>query len=290
MMKYYTYDGTGFYTGESDVAVENSTLIKYPSKLGLFKFANGNWELLFGANDAGQLTGAVGELKKVRALDSTFWFLSTTTVLEEEPLSNLLFSSDNEFGLVEVYEIPDFGTCLYVSGTFMGMYSTYAWMQNDETNVMLENVSTIAVVGGGTLTDINYLLSAPSVTKIDVLEINQAVIDSMSFMRGELNTKVNIILTDAVDYLANTNNRYDLIVVDPESPTVQHSSQFIELPFLNLIKSKTNEGKFLLYRDAYLRHSITSTDFKARLNSVYATVTVPIDGIFLGTAPSVGVL
>lgn len=267
------YDGTGFFMGTSDVEVENSTILEYPAKVGLFKFNNGKWDLLFGVDVNGDL--ATDILQCCPAIDPSLTRFPSPVLTEFQkysPDASLLFAQDDPFGRVEVYTLGDLGAVMYLSGAFMGYTGEHAFTATPAIAKGLP-LTTVAIIGAGCMNDALLLAQESTVQRIDVIEINQAVIDALPFVTDGIVPKINIIKDDASAYFSRQNCPvYDAILCDVEAPDVAHSNNLYNELFYALISKQLSTDGFFIHRKGYLVPADIVNFVTPALQSAFKTV------------------
>jgi spermidine synthase len=85
--------------------------------------------------------------------------------------------------------------------------------------------------------------------KIDVVEINPQVVLANQVMTGTLkNPRVNLVIDEGLNYLRNTNKKYDSILVDVENPAIAHSSDLYTVEAFEIISNSLKDsGTFGLW-------------------------------------------
>ncbi len=134
--------------------------------------------------------------------------------------------------------------------------STAGLRQKEVSEINFANVSIDALnkdnlkvlnIGLGCGFTLNEIAKHPKVKSVDVVEINpvmpQATQCFSDFTDNVLeNSKVHIIYNDGYQYLLGTKNKYDLIIMDIEHPSVIYSSNLYTLEFYKLVRKSLNEG------------------------------------------------
>jgi spermidine synthase len=128
------------------------------------------------------------------------------------------------------------------------------------------------------------LASSPQVEHIDVVEINPEVPGATSHF-NEWNSsvleneKVNVIIADGYEFLRRNTEKYDLIVVDIESPEITYATSLYTLEFFELVnKTLTPNGLFALwaYKESEQFYSIVFQTLQA----AFKDVTFKVSGVY----------
>lgn len=148
----------------------------------------------------------------------------------------------------------------------------------DKSNLSVLN---IGLGCGFTLSEI---VKHPQVRSVDVVEINPVMPEATKYFNAFTdhvldNPKVNLLINDGYKYLLSTDKKYDLIIMDIETPWVIYSSNLYSLEFYRLVRKALNpDGIFSQwsYRpipDAQVINYNT-------LKTVFADVVPKISGVF----------
>lgn len=80
-------------------------------------------------------------------------------------------------------------------------------------------------------------------TSVDMIEINPVVVE-VNEMFSEIldNERVNLIVGEGLNYLRNTNKKYDSIIIDIEDPTVIHASDIYTREATQIVYDSLNEN------------------------------------------------
>jgi len=257
-MNHYIYDEGGYLLGTATVGVPSSTTVPYPDEKGLFRFENGEWLLVMGVTADGGVTYKREECAPIKA---------ERTVLHTE---------DTGHGRLVYVRNAVGDTEMFLSGLFMSRSC-------DEGPVVAPclpycmGIKDVAVVGLGLGRDANEAAAITSVTKVDVLEINPAVVTHQPTYSPPLDAKVNVIETDAEVYFNATESpMYDAIFADPEDATYDHSTGLFHKETFQAYKSRLNPTGFLAHR-VFFRTAENRSLFLNTLYSVFKNVVVVAD-------------
>ncbi|MGH9317235.1 MAG: fused MFS/spermidine synthase, partial [Thermoanaerobaculia bacterium] len=134
------------------------------------------------------------------------------------------------------------------------------------------------VVGLGTGSTAGWLAAVPSVGRVDVVELEAAVLrvarDCAPVNREALgNSKVRVLIGDARDFLLTTRERYDLIFSEPSNPYRAGISSLFTQEFYGAARSRLAAGGiFVQWLQAYEVNSQTVRTIYATLASVFQSV------------------
>lgn len=140
-------------------------------------------------------------------------------------VNRVLFSEQTEYQKVEVLETDTWGNLMTIDGMVMlSVKDEFVYHE------MLAHVGMfthpqpekVLIVGGGDGGTAREVLRHEPVVEVDMVEIDEAVIRaSREFFPGVGdwdNPKLNVIVGDGIEYLAETRETYDLIIVDGSDP------------------------------------------------------------------------
>lgn len=144
---FYTYDNYGFYTGTSETETPNSTSKPYPDGIGFFRFAYGDWKLIFGADVNGDLTIEPTQIAPrpsfeapTRQENPAYPELSVDTLTTLFNLATIVISETKLYKAHTVVGLaPSYG--LYRKGdfTYFGVGMTWVTTENRVFNAKVVN-------------------------------------------------------------------------------------------------------------------------------------------------------
>lgn len=259
---FWVYEEHGIIISTTETELVNSTNIPYPDKEAVYQFLDNEWVLIFGIDKDGQITVVENDVVEKGALDRN--------------KEQILFSEETEYGLVEVKSSGV--NTLYIAGVYMGSKNESPFV----ANLLPESVSgaSVCVVGLGCGNDIAHLDSLPSVASVDVVEINPAVIETLTyFIDTPFSPKVTIHLGDAGEYVVG--KTFDFILSDPEETTANNSSYLYTEEFLQKCYTSTNTGGAFIQRIGYLQKDDAHIDYISLVESVYGGVAEIVEDAFI---------
>ncbi len=120
--------------------------------------------------------------------------------------------------------------------------------------LQVENKNNVLVLGGGDGMAVREILKYDDIKNIDLVDLDQEMIKICSENNNitKLNNnslksdKLNIYCTDAYDYIKNTQNTYDLIIVDLPDPNSEALTKLYSNVFYEMCKNKLNKGGVLV--------------------------------------------
>lgn len=109
---------------------------------------------------------------------------------------------------------------------------------------------TAAVIGLGSGMSSAMLLASPTLTRLDTIEIEPAMVAGAQFFRPDANAafddpRSRIVIDDAKSYFARGRERYDIIVSEPSNPWVSGVASLFTEEFYQRLAGYLNEGGVL---------------------------------------------
>lgn len=162
----------------------------------------------------------------------------------------ILFSKQSEFQKVEVFETESkLGRVLTLDDLMMtteGDEYHYHEMIAHIPMMHHRNPETVLVIGGGDGGTVREVLKHKSVKRVVLCEIDGMVIDAckefLPTIACELdNPKVEILVKDAIEYMKDRENEFDIVLVDSTDPMGPGEGLFTE-EFYNNVKRSLKPG------------------------------------------------
>lgn len=161
-----------------------------------------------------------------------------------------LFSQKSPYQKVEIIETDSsLGKVLTLDGLMMTTEGDEYFYHEMITHVPMlshKNPKKILVIGGGDGGTIKEVLKHNTVEDIVLCEIDELVIKACkkhlpSISKGLDNKKVKIIIEDAVSFIKNKKNEYDIILIDSTDPLGAGEGLFTE-EFYNDVKDSLKKN------------------------------------------------
>ncbi len=161
-----------------------------------------------------------------------------------------LFSGQSEFQKVEVVDTPCLGRVLLNDGLFMVSDKDEFAYHDMITHVPLythPNPKNVLVIGGGDGGTAREVLRHKSVEKCTMVEIDAMVVDACKefipitaqvFSHPKLDLKID----DGVKFVAETNEKFDVIIVDSTDPIGPATPLFGIEFYQNVFKCLSDDG------------------------------------------------
>ena len=162
----------------------------------------------------------------------------------------LLYSKQSEFQKVEVFETESsLGRVLTLDDLMMtteGDEFHYHEMIAHVPMMHHPNPKTVLVIGGGDGGTVREVLKHDTVEKVVLCEIDGLVIEAckeyLPTISCELdNPKCEILVEDAIEYIKNKENMFDIVLIDSTDPMGPGEGLFTEEFYTN-VKNSLKEG------------------------------------------------
>jgi len=165
-------------------------------------------------------------------------------------LGPLLHREQSPYQLIEVHESPQFGKLFRLDGDYMtseGEEFFYHEALVHPAAISHGKVRTALILGGGDGGSAEELLKYPSVERIVLAELDEAVIRISreyfgNIHKGSLDDqRVDIRIGDGLAYVRDTSERFDLVLLDLTDPDTP-ASQLYTPEFFASVKQRLNPG------------------------------------------------
>lgn len=140
-------------------------------------------------------------------------------------INKLLFSEQTDYQLVEVYETDTWGNLMTIDGMVMLSEKdefVYHEMLSHVGMFAHPNPEKVLIIGGGDGGTAREVLRHQSVQKVDMVEIDEAVVRASKLHMPEVgdwdNPKLNVLYKDGIKYVQDIDEPYDVIIIDGSDP------------------------------------------------------------------------
>ncbi|MFC2150269.1 polyamine aminopropyltransferase [Calditrichota bacterium] len=185
-------------------------------------------------------------------LQGEFWFTEPHTPNAGLTLKvkKQLYHRQSEYQLVEMFQTYDFGIMMTIDKLVMLTErdeAAYHEMIVHVPALMHPAPKTALVVGGGDGGTLRELIRHPSIERAVQVEIDEAVVEASRrhFPWAEevyQNSRVELIIDDALKYVKETRDRFDIVVVDSTDPVGPAVKLFEENFYSNVRDCLTENG------------------------------------------------
>ena len=166
----------------------------------------------------------------------------------------VLFSKQSDFQKVEVFETEsDLGRVLTLDDLMMtteGDEYHYHEMIAHIPMMQHKNPETVLVIGGGDGGTVREVLKHKTVKKVVLCEIDGMVIDAckefLPTIACELdNPKVEILVQDAIEYIKDKKDEFDIVLIDSTDPMGPGEGLFTDEFYTN-VKNSLKKGGIMV--------------------------------------------
>jgi predicted membrane-bound spermidine synthase len=152
-------------------------------------------------------------------------------------------------GVIMTY-IKDDRVINYINGVMHGLRPGYAFYA--ETIITCSHVrypKNVFIIGYGTGSIVEALLLDPGIEHITLVEINKALIANLSknpfFDHMRSDRRITLIFDDGRRYLQRTEEKFDIIMIDPLNSTTAYSNNLYSSQFFALARDHLNPAGIL---------------------------------------------
>lgn len=151
----------------------------------------------------------------------------TPDIIQQFSINNILYSGKSEFQSIQVIDTPSFGRCLVLDDKIQCSEADefiYHEALAHPPMITHPRPETILIIGGGEGATLREVLAHNTVKKVVMVDIDKKVIDICQEFLPSLNqgsfqdSRVELLHLDAQKYLAETQEKFDVIVIDLTEP------------------------------------------------------------------------
>ena len=161
-----------------------------------------------------------------------------------------LFSDKSDFQEVDVFHSRAFGNVLTLDGLMMVTERDEFFYHEMISHIPLiahNNPENILVIGGGDGGTVREVLKHKSVKSVDMCEIDGMVIEAskrfLPTIASKLDDpKVTVYVEDAIEFIKNKKNCYDVVLIDSTDPMGPGEGLFTEEFYTNVKNSLKSGG------------------------------------------------
>lgn len=166
----------------------------------------------------------------------------------------ILYSGKSEFQDIEIFESKTFGRIMVIDGYIMLTEKDefiYHEMMVHVPMSVIADPKNVLVIGGGDGGTVRELAKHKCIEKIDFVEIDGDVINvSKEYLPNVScsidDVRVNTLVEDGIKFVAETDEKYDLIIVDSTDPYVGPGEGLFTSEFYGNCHAILNEGGILV--------------------------------------------
>ncbi|ANU10008.1 spermidine synthase [Planococcus antarcticus DSM 14505] len=172
-------------------------------------------------------------------------------------INKTLHTEQTEFQFLEMAETAEWGNMLFLDGMVMTSEKDEFVYHEMVAHVPLfthPNPENVLVVGGGDGGVIREILKHPSVKKATLVDIDGKVIEySKKFLpsiaSGLEDSRVEVIVGDGFMHIAESDNEFDVIMVDSTEPVGPAVNLFSKGFYAGISKALKEDGIFVAQSD-----------------------------------------
>lgn len=166
-------------------------------------------------------------------------------------VKEVLFSQQSPFQKVEIIDTDStLGKILTLDDLMMTTEGDEYFYHEMIAHIPMmhhKNPKSVLVIGGGDGGTVREVLKHDTVEKVILCEIDGMVIDAckkyLPTIAGELdNPKVEVLVQDAIEYIKNKENEFDIVLIDSTDPMGPGEGLFTEEFYTNVKKSLKKGG------------------------------------------------
>lgn len=167
--------------------------------------------------------------------------------------SGILYSNQSKYQMIEVIESVGLGRMLVLDGVINLTERDECIYHEMLAHVPLfshPNPSHILIVGGGDGGTAREVVKHEGVVKIQQVEIDREVIRVSKKYFPSISSaldhpKVHVLVMDAVQYLAQTREKFDVIIIDSTDPVIKQSEGLFTVSFYRDCLNALNQNGIL---------------------------------------------
>lgn len=165
----------------------------------------------------------------------------------------VLHEEQTPYQKLQVLELEDFGRALVLDGavqTTVGDEFIYHEMIAHVPLFTHPHPERVLIIGGGDGGTAREVCRHESVQKVDMVEIDRAVIEACRKHLPEIacgmdHPKVNLVVGDGIAWVADHADEYDVIIVDSSDPVGPAKGLFNQAFYKNVFRALKADGLFV---------------------------------------------
>jgi spermidine synthase len=185
------------------------------------------------------------------------WFIEYThpTQAHMHGISHYIFNGQTKYQSIEFLELDFYGRCLLLDGKIQSaQYDEYIYHEALIHPAMILNDAPkkVLVLGGGEGAVLREILKHPSVERLVMVDIDRDVVEMCAKYLPEWNDgayqdpRVEVVFGDAREYVINTQEAWDVVVMDLTEPVDDGPSYLMfTKEFFHILKEKMAPGAIL---------------------------------------------
>jgi spermidine synthase len=196
-------------------------------------------------------------------------------------VKSVLFHEKTEFQDLVIFETPHFGRVLALDGiiqTTEGDEFCYHEMQAHLPILAHGNAKRVLIIGGGDGGVLREVLKHKDVEVCTMVEIDRGVVDLCTKYMPSLsdgafdNPRTDLVIADGLKYVAETKNRFDVIIVDSTDPIGPGEVLFTQQFYKDCKRCLTPGGIIVTQNGVPMFQPDEVATTKRRLGPIFADV------------------
>lgn len=197
-----------------------------------------------------------------------------------ETIGEPLYSAKSEFQQVDIFKSKGLGNVLTLDGLMMTTVEDEFFYHEMITHIpMLSHKcpENVLVIGGGDGGTVREVLRHSTVKNVDLCEIDGLVIEAskkfLPSIAGKLgDPRVKIYVEDAIEFIKNKKNCYDVILIDSTDPMGPGTGLFTEEFYTNVKNALKKGGIVVPQSESPFANKNEMRNMYILLNKVFSTV------------------
>lgn len=189
----------------------------------------------------------------------TNWFREYVTpdFIQQFSIRDILYTGESEYQTIQMLDTPGFGKCLILDGKIQCSISDefiYHEALVHPAMITHPHPQTVFIAGGGEGATLREVLAHGTVKKAVMVDLDRRVVDLCKEHLPELSDgafddpRTELIYTDAMKYLDETEERFDVVIIDLPEPVEEGPAYLLytEEFYHNLLGKLTPNGLMCL--------------------------------------------
>jgi spermidine synthase len=156
-----------------------------------------------------------------------FWEYVTPYLVQQLSISDIVYTGQTDFQFMQVIDTPAFGKCLILDGKIQcSEWDEFIYHEALVHPLMTTHPSpeTVFIAGGGEGATLREVLAHRTVKRVVMVDLDRKVVETCrellpSLSRGAFeDTRVELLHLDAMKYLEETQEKFDVIIIDLPEP------------------------------------------------------------------------
>lgn len=220
------------------------------------------------------------------------WFTESQTkdIRLQLRIKETLFMGKSEFQDIAVVDSYEFGRMLVLDGVFQTSIAEEFIYHEMIAHVPLfthPHPKKVLVIGGGDGGAVREVVRHDAVEKAEMVEIDGMVVDVSKKFLPEISAalisnhpKLELKIGDGIQYMKDSENKYDVIIVDCSDPIGPGEGLFTSDFYRNVYKALKEDGLFVQQTESPFYHQELITYVNKEISALF-----PITKTYLANIP-----